>query len=94
MNAAQTMAMPRRQCPCSSRRRLAYVSVLSCFLMNSAGLAAEEAKDTIVTSHGISAFGDLKYAADFEHFDYVNPDAPKGGAISTWGFGTFDSLNP
>ncbi len=53
-----------------------------------------EANDTIVTSHGISAFGDLKYAADFEHFDYVNPDAPRGGAISTWGFGTFDSLNP
>ena len=59
-----------------------------------ASLPAEESADTIVTSHGISAFGDLKYAADFEHFDYVNPDAPKGGAISTWGFGTFDSLNP
>ena len=29
-------------------------------------------------SHGLSAFGDLKYGADFKHFDYVNPDAPKG----------------
>ena len=29
--------------------------------------------------HGLSAFGELKYPADFKHFDYVNPDAPKGG---------------
>src|SRR6516165_4102533 len=33
-------------------------------------------------SHGLSAFGDLKYAADFKHFDYVNPNAPKGGVFS------------
>jgi microcin C transport system substrate-binding protein len=32
--------------------------------------------------HGISAFGDLKYPADFKQFDYVNPDAPKGGVFS------------
>ena len=46
--------------------------------------------------HGISAFGDLKYAADFTHFDYVNPDAPKGGKIATIGtaaMDTFDSFN-
>ena len=35
--------------------------------------------------HGISAFGDLKYPADFKHFDYVNPDAPKGGLFSQVG---------
>lgn len=29
--------------------------------------------------HGLSVFGDLKYGPDFTHFDYVNPDAPKGG---------------
>ena len=33
--------------------------------------------------HGMSVFGDLKYPADFKHFDYVNPDAPKGGLFST-----------
>ncbi len=33
--------------------------------------------------HGMSVFGDLKYPADFKHFDYVNPDAPKGGSFST-----------
>ncbi len=51
--------------------------------------------------HGISAFGDLKYPPDFKHFDYVNPDAPKGGLFSQVGstrqynqnFLTFNSLN-
>jgi microcin C transport system substrate-binding protein len=33
-------------------------------------------------AHGMSAFGDLKYPADFHHFDYVNPGAPKGGMFS------------
>jgi microcin C transport system substrate-binding protein len=54
-----------------------------------------------VESHGMSAFGDLKYPADFKHFDYVNPDAPKGGMFSQVGPGrqfnqnflTFNSLN-
>lgn len=53
---------------------------------------AEE--DGIIRSHGYSYFGDLKYPADFEHFDYVNPDAPKGGAMVRYALGTFDSLNP
>ncbi|ROM70479.1 hypothetical protein BK654_03905 [Pseudomonas brassicacearum] len=35
-----------------------------------------------------------KYPADFKHFDYVNPDAPKGGVFRQGGFGGFDSLNP
>ena len=39
-------------------------------------------------------FGDLKYPADYSNFDFVNPEAPKGGEISSWGFGTFDSFNP
>jgi microcin C transport system substrate-binding protein len=52
------------------------------------------AQDVIIKSHGISTFGDLKYGPDFKHFDYVNPNAPKGGEFSTWGFGTFDSMTP
>lgn len=47
--------------------------------------------------HGLSAFGDLKYPADFKHFDYVNPDAPKGGrlvTIGSQGVLTFNSFNP
>ena len=56
---------------------------------------AAEAQAETTVSHGVSAFGDLKYGADFKHFDYVNPDAPKGGTWST-GYGnvTFDSFNP
>ena len=47
-----------------------------------------------VTSHGISTFGELKYEADFQHLEYVNPNAPKGGEMSIWGFGSFDSMHP
>ncbi|MEP5199812.1 MAG: extracellular solute-binding protein, partial [Paracoccaceae bacterium] len=50
-----------------------------------------------ITSHGISAFGELKYPPDFPHFDHANPDAPKGGTMSFRGTAasrTFDSLNP
>lgn len=46
--------------------------------------------------HGLSVFGELKYPAGFQNFDYVNPDAPKGGRIVTMGTGgasTFDSFN-
>ena len=52
------------------------------------------AAENITKAHGISTFGELKYGPDFRHFDYVNPNAPKGGEFSTWGFGTFDSLTP
>jgi microcin C transport system substrate-binding protein len=48
-------------------------------------------------THGLSAFGDLKYPADFQHFDYVQPDAPKGGRLSQVGPAariSFDSFNP
>ncbi len=46
--------------------------------------------------HGLSAFGELKYPADFKHFEWVNPDAPKGGRLSMIGPAartTFDSFN-
>ena len=59
--------------------------------------AAEETPE----AQGMSAFGDLKYPADFDHFDYVNVSAPKGGLFSTipsgraynQSFQTFNSLN-
>lgn len=52
------------------------------------------AEGAVIKSHGYSYFGELKYPADYPHFDFVNPDAPKGGEIVTWSPGTFDSLNP
>jgi microcin C transport system substrate-binding protein len=43
--------------------------------------------------HALSLFGDLKYPAGFKHFDYVNPNAPKGGVVRLSAFGTFDNFN-
>lgn len=47
----------------------------------------------MVWRHGLSLFGDVKYPADFKRFDYVNPDAPKGGVARTISIGTFDNFN-
>jgi microcin C transport system substrate-binding protein len=51
----------------------------------------------LTVSHAFSTFGDLRYAADFAHLDYVNPDAPQGGEMSfAWSSagGSFDSMHP
>ncbi|KAF0117410.1 MAG: microcin C transport system substrate-binding protein [Rhodospirillaceae bacterium] len=44
--------------------------------------------------HAIAIHGAPKYPPDFKHFDYVNPDAPKGGTVKMGVLGTFDSFNP
>jgi microcin C transport system substrate-binding protein len=44
--------------------------------------------------HGIAMHGEPKYRPGFDHFDYVNPDAPKGGELRLADQGTFDNLNP
>ena len=64
-------------------------SVIVLFLVNIAHSA-----DHIIKSHGISTFGELKYEKDFTHLEYVNPNAPKGGEVSIWAFGSFDSMHP
>ena len=46
------------------------------------------------TAHGLSLFGDLKYGPDFAHFDYVEPNSPKGGTLHLATVGTFSTLNP
>jgi microcin C transport system substrate-binding protein len=45
-------------------------------------------------AHGLAMHGDLKYPAGFQHFDYVEPDAPNGGSVRIAQIGTFDSFNP
>ena len=50
--------------------------------------------EEMVFSHAITLFKDIKYKSDFKHFDYVNPNAPKGGKLRQVAFGSFDSLNP
>src|SRR3954470_24579030 len=59
------------------------------------------AGDGEMETHGLSSFGDLALPADFKHFAYVNPAAPKGGILSlqikstigNQNFDTFDTLN-
>ena len=55
---------------------------------------ALHAQEKTIVGHGIAMHGDLKYPPGFKHFDYVNPDAPKVGAVKLGAIGTFDSLNP
>ena len=43
--------------------------------------------------HGVSPFGDLKYPSGFKQFDYVNANAPKGGAARQIALGTYDNFN-
>ena len=50
--------------------------------------------DHVHKSHAIAMHGEPKYGPDFTHFDYVNPNAPKGGTIRLAENGTFDSFNP
>ncbi len=56
------------------------------------GRAADEAP-SVYRGHGLALHGDLKYPAGFRHFDYVNPNAPKGGTLRISSEGGFDSLH-
>jgi microcin C transport system substrate-binding protein len=76
-------------------------TILACALFVAlAGLAPGRAAADPVSGppsgpvHGIAMHGDLKYPPDFTHFDYVNPNAPKGGTLRQAVVGSFDSLNP
>ena len=69
-------------------RSLAAAATVSA-LLSSAAVAADTQ-----TVHGLSKYGDLKYPADFAHFEYANPDAIKGGSVVMSSLGSYDSLNP
>lgn len=59
------------------------------------GLATSfPASATLSESHGYAQFGALKYPASFTHFDWVNPEASKGGTLRIMAAGSFDTLNP
>ena len=76
----------------SKLRNIVLVSAIGlAVIFGAMSLRADEA---ITKTHGFNFFGELKYPADYKHLDYVNPDAPKGGEISIWTMGTFDSFNP
>lgn len=48
----------------------------------------------VLAAHGMAWGGEPRYPESFAHFDYVRPDAPRGGLVRLAGMGTFDSLNP
>src|SRR4051812_40722263 len=67
-----------------------WIAMMATPLPSLPGWAAAEA----TPRHGIAMHGEPKYGPDFDHFDYANPDAPKGGTIRLAVQGTFDSFNP
>jgi microcin C transport system substrate-binding protein len=70
-------------------RRIAVMAMLV-----SALAAAPVPAQEIRGAHGVALHGQPKYGPGFSHFDYVNPEAPKGGEVRLAAFGSFDSLNP
>ena len=58
-----------------------------------AGLLRAETEENVTVATAYTFYGELKYPEGFAHFDYVNPDAPKGGEMSVWSQGNFDSFN-
>ena len=71
--------------------RLVALTVLTLLAVGGPVVAEER---LIVRAHAIAMHGTPKYPAGFSHFDYVNPNAPKGGAVRRSARGTFDSFNP
>lgn len=57
-------------------------------------LTALPVRSEITIAHAIALHGEPKYPTGFEHFDYVNPQAPKGGIVRLMASGTFDTFNP
>lgn len=85
--------------PTMDRRTLLKASVFAgCAAAMPAALARRARAADTGWSHGLSTFGELKYGPDAKHFDYVDPSAPKGGAVSlqissTTGNQAFDTFN-
>ena len=63
-----------------------FLFALACAMSSAQSEAAER-------RHGLSAFGELKYEAEFKNFDYVNPDAPKGGRLATMPTSSINTFN-
>jgi microcin C transport system substrate-binding protein len=85
-----------------SRRRVlqsgAFIATAPLFQINPASLLIDAANAQAAAGdaswrHALSLFGDIKYPADFKHFDYVNPEAPKAGVARQIAIGTFDNFN-
>ncbi len=73
--------------------RLCRFAVSLVCLLVLAGSAAP-ASENLTKHHALSLLGKPKQGPEFAHFDWVNPNAPKGGRVRQWYIGSFDSLNP
>ncbi|TGG91555.1 ABC transporter substrate-binding protein [Natronospirillum operosum] len=67
--------------------------LVTCLMLSAAALAQATDSPEMIRTHALSILGEPKYDADFEHFDYVNPDAPQGGRIVFAAIGTYDNFN-
>ena len=76
-----------------ARWRIAFASALagSALLTTAVPALAQQAE---LKRHALSLLDEPAYKPDFKHFDWVNPNAPKGGTIKLWSEGTFNTLNP
>lgn len=96
MTAAASARTPGWRARLGRKAMAAAVSAIAALALSFAGAARFSPSHAGETRHGLSVFGPLAYPADFTHFNYVNPDAPKGGRISMVGPAgriTFDSFN-
>ena len=71
--------------------RVAAAAVTIALLLSCSGMAL--AGQDVMVSYALAMHGTPKYGPDFRHFDYVNPNAPKGGDVRLHAIGTFDTLN-
>lgn len=79
--------------PAGFSRFVRHVLSAAVVITASSSVAVAESHEQVTVSHGFSNFGELKYGPG-EPFSYVNTEAPKGGEISLWSQGNFDSFNP
>ena len=68
--------------------------VATSFIVAATAATSTLATEDLAGAHALSMFDDVKYGPEFEHFDYADPNAPRGGELRLAAFGTFNSLNP
>lgn len=69
------------------------LSFAALYCLFAAGLVSSAAAETPYRGHGLAMHGNLKYKPGFKHFDYANPDAPKGGTVRLGSIGGYDTFN-
>lgn len=87
MPILEPIALPTRCRPSRPRAAILLCSIL----LSPVPLQAQQAPPK---RHAISLIAEPAYKADFKHFDWVNPNAPKSGSVRLWAEGSFDNLNP